>query len=116
MLFIDARKLGTMVTRRLRELSDDDIAKIAGAYHAWRNHDGGYEDIPGFAKAATLDDIREQDFVLTPGRYVGTEDAEVDDEPIDEKIERLEQELFAEFERGRELEDAVRSRIEGLHQ
>ncbi len=103
-LFIDARKLGRMETRRLRVLDDEDIAKIADTYHAWRNHDGGYEDVPGFAKAASLDEISSHDFVLTPGRYVGAEEAEADDEPIADKIERLTEELYAEFERGRELE------------
>jgi len=113
-LFIDARKLGTLESRRLRVLTDDDIAKIAGAYHAWRNHDGGYEDIPGFAKAASLDEIKQHNFVLTPGRYVGTEEAEADDEPIEEKIERLTAELLDEFERGRELEHEIRSHLGGL--
>jgi type I restriction enzyme M protein len=113
-LFIDARKLGTMETRRLRVLADEDIAKIAGSYHAWRNHDGGYEDVPGFVKAASIEEIAKHDFVLTPGRYVGTEEAEADDGPIDEKIERLTAELFAEFDRGRELEDEVRRRLGGL--
>ena len=113
-LVIDARKLGTMESRRLRVLTDDDIAKIAGAYHAWRNHDGGYEDVPGFAKGASLEEIAEHGFVLTPGRYVGAAEAEADDEPIDEKIERLTNELFVEFERGRELEDEIRRRLETL--
>ena len=113
-LFIDARKLGKMINRRLRELADDDIQKIAGVYHAWRNHDGGYEDVPGFVKAATLEEIVKHDFVLTPGRYVGVEEREADDEPIDEKIERLTKELFAEFDRGRELEEEVRRRLEAL--
>ncbi|MDO5080125.1 type I restriction-modification system subunit M [Buchananella hordeovulneris] len=113
-LFIDARKLGTMETRRLRVLSDDDIAKIADTYHAWRNHDGGYEDIPGFAKAARIDEIEKHDFVLTPGRYVGAAEAEADDEPVEQKIERLTKELFAEFERGHELEEEIRRRLGGL--
>lgn len=116
-LFIDARKLGTMESRRLRVLTDDndgDIAKIAGTYHAWRNHDGVYEDVPGFARAATLDEIKKHEFVLTPGRYVGTEEAKIDDEPIDEKIERLTKELLAEFDRGRRLEDEVRQLLRGL--
>jgi type I restriction enzyme M protein len=110
-LFIDARRLGTLVSRKLRELSDEDIAQIAGTYHSWRNHNGGYEDIPGFAKSATLDDIKKHDFVLTPGRYVEAEEAETDDEPIDQKIKRLTEELYAEFDRGRELEDQVRMRL-----
>ena len=113
-LFIDARNLGTMESRRLRVLTDDDVAKIAGTYHAWRNQDGNYEDVAGFAKAASFDEIAKHDFVLTPGRYVGSEEAEVDDEPIDEKIRRLTEELYAEFERGRELEDEVRVRLGGL--
>jgi type I restriction enzyme M protein len=113
-LFIDARKLGTMETRRLRVLSDDDIARISSTYHAWRNYDGYYEDVAGFAKAASFEEIAQHGFVLTPGRYVGAEEAEVDDELIDDKIERLKNELFAEFERGRELEDAVRQRLGGL--
>ena len=75
-LFIDARKLGTMVTRKLRELSEGDIARIADAYHCWRHHDGGYVDVPGFCKAARLDEIKHHGFVLAPGRYVGTEEAE----------------------------------------
>lgn len=116
-LFIDARKLGDMETRRLRVLTDGpdgDIAKIADTYHSWRNHDGGYEDVPGFAKAAKLDEIEKHDFVLTPGRYVGVEEAEVDDEPIGEKIERLTSELVAEFDRGVELEKIVRENLAGL--
>lgn len=110
-LFIDARKLGTMESRRLRVLSDDDIQKIAGTYHAWRNRGGNYEDVPGFAKSAQIDEIEKHDFVLTPGRYVGAAEAEVDDEPIGEKIERLKKDLFADFERGRELEDEIRRRL-----
>ena len=113
-LFIDARKLGRMENRRLRVLDDADIAKIADTYHAWRNHDGGYEDVPGFAKAAQLDEIKRSGFVLNPGRYVGTEEAEADDEPIEEKIERLAKELYAEFDRGRELEKAFRNGLREL--
>jgi type I restriction enzyme M protein len=113
-LFIDARKLGTMETRRLRVLSDGDIAKISNTYHSWRNQDGGYEDVAGFAKAASFEEIAEQDFVLTPGRYVGAEEAEVDDELLDERIKRLTRELYDEFDRGRDLEKEVRFRLGGL--
>jgi type I restriction enzyme M protein len=115
-LFIDARKLGRMESRRLRLLADEDIAKVADAYHAWRNPGGEHADVPGFAKAASLDEIKRHDFVLTPGRYVGTEEAEVDDEPVEEKIERLTKELYVEFDRGRALEAEVRSRLEGKSQ
>jgi len=113
-LFVDARKLGSMETRRLRVLSDEDIAQIAGTYRAWRNHGGGYEDVAGFAKAAKREEIEKHDFVLTPGRYVGTEEAELDDEPIEDKIARLTGELFVEFDRGRELEHAIREKLRGL--
>tara|TARA_Y100000815_G_scaffold264154_1_gene279497 strand:+ start:596 stop:2590 length:1995 start_codon:yes stop_codon:yes gene_type:complete len=113
-LFIDARKLGRMETRRLRVLDDADVARIADTYHAWRNHDGAYSDVPGFAKAASLEEIKAHDFVLTPGRYVGAEDAVADDEPIADKIERLTMELFAEFERGREVEAEIRRRLGSL--
>jgi len=112
-LFIDARKFGTMESRRLRVLSGEDISKIAGVYHAWRSlhPEAPYEDVPGFVKSANLEEIAKHDFVLTPGRYVGAADAEVDDEPINEKIARLQKELFAEFEEGRRLEEVVRERL-----
>lgn len=115
-LFIDARKLGDMESRRHRVLSNDDIARIADTYHEWRNHNGEYRDVPGFANSATIEEIEKHDFVLTPGRYVGAQQAAVDDEPIEEKIERLTAELFAEFARGRGLEDEVRHRLGGLQQ
>jgi len=90
-LFIDARKLGMMVDRTHRELTEDDIGRIAGTYHAWRgDRDAGeYRDIPGFCNSAALDDIRKHGHVLTPGRYVGAEAAENDDEAFDEKMRRL---------------------------
>lgn len=110
-LFIDARKLGTMASRKLRVLDDDDVAKISDTYHSWRNKDGEYDDVPGFVKAASLEEIAKHDFVLTPGRYVGAEEAEVDDEPIDEKIARLTTELYEEFDRGRALEQTIRQRL-----
>ncbi|SIK53902.1 N-6 DNA methylase [Mycobacteroides abscessus subsp. abscessus] len=113
-LFIDARKLGRMENRRLRVLDDADIMSIADTYHSWRNHDGGYADVAGFAKAASLKEIEQQDFVLTPGRYVGSEEPEADDEPVAERIERLTRELFAEFDRGRELEVQIRRHLDVL--
>jgi type I restriction enzyme M protein len=115
-LFIDARQLGHMETRTLRNLTDDDTARITGAYHAWRNKDPdpGYEDVPGFAKSASVEEIATHDFVLTPGRYVGMAEAEEDGEPIDKKIARLTSELYAEFERGAELEKVIRERLAGL--
>lgn len=88
-LFIDARKLGAMETRTLKVLTDEDIAKIADAYHAWREPGGRYADEPGFCKSATTEEIATQGYVLTPGRYVRTAAAEGDNEPFDEKMGRL---------------------------
>ena len=88
-LFIDAPNEGEMVDRTHRELSDDDIARIAGTYHAWRNKRGGYKDLPGFCKSATLADIRAHDHILTPGRYVGVAPQPEDDEPFEDKMTRL---------------------------
>jgi type I restriction enzyme M protein len=90
-LFVDARKLGTLVDRVRRELTTEDIAKIAGTYHAWRGDPdaGAYADVPGFCKAATVEEIRGHGHVLTPGRYVGAEAVEDDGEPFDEKMKRL---------------------------
>jgi type I restriction enzyme M protein len=90
-LFLDARKLGSMVDRTHRELTDDDLAKIAGTYHAWRGDKdaGEYADVPGFCKAGKLDDIRKHGHVLTPGRYVGAEAQEDDGEPFEDKMKRL---------------------------
>lgn len=92
-LFVDARKLGTMVSRTQKELTGEDIARIASAYHAWRGEGGEYADVPGFCKSATIEEIREHGHVLTPGRYVGAPDDEDDAEPFEEKMKRLVAEL-----------------------
>jgi len=113
-LFIDARKLGTMESRKLRVLTDEDVAQIADSYHEWRNRDGDYEDVPGFTYSATIEKIEANGFALTPGLYVGSAEAVVDGEPLGEKIDRLTIELLAEFSRGRDLEDTVRLRLAGL--
>lgn len=113
-LFIDARDLGRLETRRLRVLDDKDVAKIADTYHAWRNHDGEYEDVAGFAKATTIEEIKAHDFVLTPGRYVGTQEAVADLEPIADKIDRLTNELYAELDLGHHLETELRTRLKSL--
>jgi type I restriction enzyme M protein len=89
-LFIDARKLGGLVDRTHRELTDEEIARIAATYHAWRaKKSGKYADVPGFCKSAALEEIRRHGHVLTPGRYVGAEAQEDDGEPFDEKMKRL---------------------------
>jgi len=91
LLFIDARKLGTMVDRTHRELTDHDIARIADTYHAWRGEKeaGDYADVPGFCKSATLEEVRKHGHVLTPGRYVGAEAQEDDGEPFEQQMKRL---------------------------
>jgi type I restriction enzyme M protein len=90
-LFIDGRGVGQLVDRTRRELSDEDIARIANVYHAWRGEEGAgiYGDMPGFCKAASLEEIRQNVHVLTPGRYVGSAPDEVEDEPFTDKMERL---------------------------
>ncbi len=113
-LFIDARKLGEMVDRTHRELSDDDIKKIAETYHNYRNIDGKYEDVQGFCKAADLQEVRENDYVLTPGRYVGIEEEEDDGIPFDEKMKTLTGELNELFAKSRSLEDEIRKNLGGI--
>src|SRR5690606_29126760 len=88
-LFIDARDMGTLVSRVRRELDDDDIAHIANTYTDWQRDESGYEDVPGFCKSATLDEIAGHGYVLTPGRYVGAAAAEDDGEPFEEKVTTL---------------------------
>ncbi|NPV81815.1 MAG: SAM-dependent DNA methyltransferase [Firmicutes bacterium] len=130
-LFIDARKLGTMIDRVHRELTDEDIQKIAGTYHAWRaKRDAAgacvpqplaeerelppYEDIPGFCKSATIDEIRQQNYILTPGRYVGAAKTEEDDEPFEEKMARLTAELRKQMEEAERLDKAIWANLEEI--
>ncbi len=109
-LFIDARKMGTMVTRKHRELSDDEIKQIYDTYHNWR--DGKeYGDIQGFCKSANIAEVRGHEYILTPGRYVGIEEAEDDGEPFDEKMTRLTEELAEMFVKSHKLEDEIRCRL-----
>lgn len=111
-LFIDGRNLGKMINRRNRELTPEDIAKVTTAYHNFKTQNGDYSDIPGFAKVATIDEIREHDFVLTPGRYVGSEDVEEDDEAFTEKMQRLAAELDEQFTKSHELEKRIKINLE----
>ena len=129
-LFIDARKMGSMVDRVHRELTDDDIAKIAGTYHAWRGDpisspllqgkdgvEGGvgiYEDVPGYCKAAKLDDIRKHGHVLTPGRYVGAEAQEADGEPFPEKMQRLTTTLRRQQAEAAKLDAAIATNLKEI--
>lgn len=111
-LFIDARKLGTMVTRKLRELTDADIAQIADAYKAYC--DGTLEDKKGFCAVVDTEEIAKQDYILTPGRYVGIEEQEDDGEPFDEKMARLTNELSELFEQSHTLEAEIRQKLEAI--
>jgi len=115
-LFIDARKMGVLVDRTHRELTDEELARIAATYHAWRGEAEAdtYEDVPGFCKSATLAEIQSHGYVLTPGRYVGAEEAEDDDEPFEEKMQRLTQRLEEQFKESAQLENAIRENLNGL--
>jgi type I restriction enzyme M protein len=112
-LFIDARRLGTMVDRTHLELTADDIARIADTYHAWRGEPdaGEYLDMRGFCASATRDQIAEHRHVLTPGRYVGAEDVQEDDEPLDKKIERLTKDVYDAFDESDRLQSRVRAAL-----
>lgn len=118
-LFIDARNFGTMIDRRHRELTPEDIKKISDTYHSWRGEtiDGKkieYEDVSGFCKSATLQEIREQNHMLTPGRYVGYEIDEEDDEVFEEKIKRLTTELSKQMKKGTKLDEEIKRNLESI--
>jgi type I restriction enzyme M protein len=108
-LFVDARKMGTLIDRVHRELSEEEINKIADTFESFDN--GTLEDVKGFCAAVTTEDIAKQDFILTPGRYVGIEGQEDDREPFEEKMTRLTGELSEMFKRSHELEDEIRKRL-----
>lgn len=111
-LFLDARKMGVMVTRKDRVLTDEEITKIADTFEAFDN--GTLEDTKGFCASVSTADIAKQDYILTPGRYVGIEDAEEDGEPFEEKMARLTGELSEMFAKSRELEEEIRKRLGGI--
>ena len=115
-VFIDARKMGYLVDRVHRELSDEEIARIAGTYHSWRGEPGmdAYQDIPGFCKSAATDEIATHGYVLTPGRYVGAEEIEDDGEPFEEKLARLTATLDEQFQESARLEAAIRRNLKEL--
>jgi type I restriction enzyme M protein len=129
-LFIDCRKVGVLVDRIHRDLSDADIKRIAQTYHAWRGYRYDppeigpgttkgvalppYEDVPGFCKSATLEEIRAHGYILTPGRYVGAEAAEEDDEPFDQRMSKLVAKLEEQFAESARLEKTIRANLKGL--
>ncbi len=132
-LFIDARKMGCLIDRVHRELTNEEIEKIAGVYHAWRGlpaeaslpdgqagvqagekHADEYEDVPGFCKSATLEEIKSNGYVLTPGRYVGAEAVQDNGIPFEKKMAKLTGELYKQFEESHKLESAIRKNMEML--
>jgi type I restriction enzyme M protein len=120
-LFIDARSMGVLLNRTERVFTDEEAARIAGTYHAWRGTASAkkagltYEDVPGFCFSATIEKIRENNHVLTPGRYVGAVEVDNSDgEPLADKIERLTKELLAYFDESARLEQIVRAQLEHL--
>jgi type I restriction enzyme M protein len=115
-LFIDARKLATLVDRTRKEFSDEEISKIAATYHAWRGEPdaGVYANVPGFCKAAKLDEIRRHSHVLTPGRYVGAEDIEDDDLPFPERFATLKLKLEEQFAEADKLTATIRAELAGI--
>ena len=122
-LFIDARKMGKLIDRVHRELTDDDIVKIVSTYHGWRSAPSlnsepptlnPYKDIPGFCKSATTEEIAAYGHVLTPGRYVGAEEVEDDGDPFEEKMPRLVAELRTQFAASATLEYAIKATLRGL--
>jgi len=117
-LFIDARKLGYLVDRTHRELSDNDIARIAQTYHAWRGEKdaGKYKDAPGFCRSGKAGEIIQHDYILTPGRYVGAGRAEEDDEPFEERFKCLTELLKTQFSKSAELEAAIKKTLKELQQ
>lgn len=115
-LFIDARQMGTMASRIHKELTTEDIEKIAKTYHAWRGEqkDGQYEDVAGYCKSASLEDIQNNDYVLTPGRYVGAAELEDDGIPFETKMRELSQTLYSQMKEAEELDNTIRQNLEVL--
>jgi len=115
-LFIDARKIGSMISRTQKDLDADDIAAIAKTYHSWRGEekDGVYEDQAGYCKSATRDEINKHEYVLTPGRYVGAAPLEDDGIPFETKMTELSQTLYAQMEESKKLDDVIRKNLERL--
>lgn len=115
-LFIDARELGVMTDRTHREFEDADIARVADAYHSWRGDAEGnhYVDVPGFNKAASIDEVKANSYVLTPGRYVGAAAQEEDGEPFADKMERLTRQLNSQFTESARLESAIKANLSAL--
>jgi type I restriction enzyme M protein len=109
-LFIDARELGTMISRKQRELTDKDIAKIADTYHHWRGKEyhEQYKDLPGFCKSATIEDVRRNNYILTPGRYIDFKEAEEDGQAFEEKMQQLTATLKEQMQKANALDEVIK--------
>lgn len=113
-LFIDARQLGSMISRKNRVLEEKDISRISETYHNWRQKDGNYEDVAGFCKSATMDEVKQNNYVLTPGRYVGTEAEEDDGIPFEEKIAELTDKLRVQFDESVALQERIKRNLSSI--
>ncbi len=113
-LFIDARNIGAMIDRTHKELSVDDIQHIGKTYHTWRSQTDDYEDEAGYCKSATLDDIKANDYVLTPGRYVGAAPLEDDGIPFETKMTELSKTLYKQMKESEKLDAVIRKNLEVL--
>jgi len=113
-LFIDVRNMGTMVSRKQKALTQEEIDEIANVYHAYRSLNGKYEDLPGFCKVAKLEDVRANEYKLTPGGYVGAEEGEEDNEPFAEKVAALSEVLRVQFAESNRLQEKITRNLEGL--
>lgn len=113
-LFINARNMGIMVDRRHRELTDEEVNKIASTYHSWKGEGGKYEDISGFCKSVKLEEIRKHGHILTPGRYVGIEEEEDDGVYFDEKMKKLTSELAEQMKKGQKLDERIKKNLKGI--
>ncbi|MCG3254832.1 MAG: SAM-dependent DNA methyltransferase [Candidatus Heimdallarchaeota archaeon] len=113
-LFIDAREYGQMIDRKTRELTEEDIKEISSIYHEWKKRDGNYEDEKGLSKSAKLEEMKEHNYVLTPGRYVGFKDITMDEEEFKDKFGRLSMQLKKQMEEGRKLDKKIEKILELL--
>jgi len=114
-LFIDARKMGEMIDRRHRSLTDEDVKKISETYHSWRGENKiKYKDVVSFCKSAKLEEVEKHNFILTPGRYVGIQEEEEDDEEFEEKMKRLTAELAKQMEEGKKLDEEITKNLRSI--
>jgi len=113
-LFIDGRKLGVLINRRNKELTEKDLKQIADTYHNWRNPKGKYQDIDGFCKSATIEEVKKNNYILMPGKYVGTEEEESDGILFEDKMQTLTAALAEQFAKRNELEKTIRKNLKGI--